>query len=165
MSNWRPGICLQQIFSDFPKRLELIRWTGASSSLPLRGAPTPARLGLAQGFSHGYWPAPCGWGFSSCFPTSAKCADAWLMLDRCVLGLLFHWAGARLLALAIITVNHLAPRPTLGQEVPAGRGFPLMSCLSLGLLGGWPGLGGATPRMWAVWPLGMGELFSKACGL
>lgn len=32
LSNGRSGICLQQIFSDFPKHLKLIRWTRDSGS-------------------------------------------------------------------------------------------------------------------------------------
>lgn len=47
--NWRPGICLRQIFSDFPKHLKLIRWTGAFLRLPLCWRLTPASTGLGTG--------------------------------------------------------------------------------------------------------------------
>lgn len=47
LSNWRPEICLQQIFSDFPQHLTLIRWAGAFAACLWAGI-SPTVLSLAS---------------------------------------------------------------------------------------------------------------------
>jgi hypothetical protein len=89
LSNWRTGICLQQIFSDFPKHLKLIRWTGAFMSFALCWSLASARAefgtDLLPTLVCSVWlPTPRytrWWELphkSSCLCTPAKCADAGL---------------------------------------------------------------------------------------